>query len=85
MQTDSDAIQVSFTLRGDNAARFRTYKSREQFQKDAEAARKLVLDQLSQVEAAGVLDARRKPMIRAKSKAEMRDLLIELLSEGTNG
>jgi|GEM_PF-6534878 len=71
-----DDLQITFLLKGDAARRFRAYKERENFMKDAEVARKLVADKLAEIES----EPQRKPMARA-GRAEIKSIVLETMRE----
>lgn len=45
----TDSLQITTTLKGDGAAKFRKYKTDQFLERDAEVARKLILERLSQL------------------------------------
>lgn len=51
-EPEEEKLAIFFELRGAQVTRFKNYKTDANLQSNAEVARKLMLDQLSQVEAA---------------------------------
>ena len=82
MSNDDDHLQISLLLKGDDARRFREFKASERLMKDAEAGRKLILDRLAEIDASASIELPpRRPMVRAMSKSEAKQLVLETMRE----